>query len=361
MKCWIWGAAPALLVATSAAIIVFRWWGSAPSSLPVKDWAIFRSALITEEGRVVDNGNGGISHSEGQGYGMLIAEAYRDRRIFDRIWGWTRRNLQVRKGDKLLAWKWTPEDGGRVADLNNASDGDLLVAWALVRAWRTWGDFYYHQSAFEILADLRRQSVAIVRGRRQLLPGTEGFVHADGVILNPSYYIFPAFEELEEAFPGDGWQELAESGWELLREARFGRWRLAPDWVRVPAGGAPLDLETGFPTEFGYNAVRVPLYAAWGGASRRFLEPFVDFWSSLSGGTEIPATVNLETNDFGLHPALPGMRAVAAFTQAFAQGSKPLLSLLPSLEPGEVYYSAVLKLLVKIAVRDLSMKEGRNW
>jgi len=33
----------------------------------------YQSKFISPEGRVIDDANGGISHSEGQGYGMLIA------------------------------------------------------------------------------------------------------------------------------------------------------------------------------------------------------------------------------------------------------------------------------------------------
>jgi len=38
----------------------------------------------------------GISHSEGQGYGMLLAVAADDRPTFDLLWGWTRAQLMLR-------------------------------------------------------------------------------------------------------------------------------------------------------------------------------------------------------------------------------------------------------------------------
>jgi endoglucanase len=77
----------------------------------------------------MDTGQGRISHSEGQGFTMLFAVHYGDRAQFDRVWQWTKRNLQVRD-DALLAWKW---EQGAVTDRNNASDADILVAWALAR------------------------------------------------------------------------------------------------------------------------------------------------------------------------------------------------------------------------------------
>ncbi|MCX7869713.1 MAG: glycosyl hydrolase family 8, partial [Terrimicrobiaceae bacterium] len=302
-------------------------------------------------------GNGGVSHSEGQGYGMLIAQAYADRRAFDRIWQWTRKHLQVRPDDKLLAWKWTPQDGGRVVDSNNASDGDLLVAWALVRAWRAWGDFRYSQWALEILTDLRRRNVVEWAGRPALLPGTEGFTRPGGKVLNPSYYIFRALEEIERAFPGGGWAELAASGRSLLAEARFGQWSLAPDWVLIAEDGSR-SLETGFPPEFGYNAVRVPLYLAWSDRNSPLLAPFAKFWGGLAPTTPIPATVNLRDNEFGPHPALPGVVAVAALAKACAGREAIGVFSFPPVEKTEVYYSAVLKILTKMAVRDTAPAGG---
>ena len=64
-------------------------------------WKSYKSRFVTEAGRVIDTANGQISHSEGQGYGMLLAVAALDRNAFDRICGWTRANLMVRD-DQLL-------------------------------------------------------------------------------------------------------------------------------------------------------------------------------------------------------------------------------------------------------------------
>ena len=114
--------------------------GTTPRRVPLAgtlgndlSWRAYKARFVTEEGRVVDTGNGLISHSEGQGYGLVLAVAANDRDAFERIWGWTRANLLVR-GDELLAWRWEPNARPAVADMNNATDGDLLVAWALAEA-----------------------------------------------------------------------------------------------------------------------------------------------------------------------------------------------------------------------------------
>ena len=67
---------------------------------------------------------------------LLLAIAANDRATFDKIWGWTRANLMVRD-DQLLAWRWDPAHRPAVADINDASDGDILVAWALTDSPRS--------------------------------------------------------------------------------------------------------------------------------------------------------------------------------------------------------------------------------
>jgi endoglucanase len=37
------------------------------------EWSLYKARFLDRGGRIVDNGNGGISHSEGQGYGLLLS------------------------------------------------------------------------------------------------------------------------------------------------------------------------------------------------------------------------------------------------------------------------------------------------
>src|SRR5206468_12412320 len=60
------------------------------------EWAKYRERFVAEDGRVLDTGNQAVSHTEGQGWAMLFAEAAGDRASFDRIWNWTRTKLQRR-------------------------------------------------------------------------------------------------------------------------------------------------------------------------------------------------------------------------------------------------------------------------
>src|SRR5258707_15080421 len=90
-----------------------------PATLLADGWRQYKDRFLTSEGRIVDNANGGISHSEGQGYGMPIAERPNERPTVGAIWQWTQSNLPVR-GGRVAAWRWSPQTP-HVADRNKAA------------------------------------------------------------------------------------------------------------------------------------------------------------------------------------------------------------------------------------------------
>src|SRR6202790_3357007 len=148
-----------------------------PATILADGWRQYKERFVTSDGRVVDNANGGISHSEGQGYAMLIAERLDDRPTFEAIWQWTQSNLLVR-GDGLAAWRWSPQVP-HVADHTNATDGDLLLAWALAEASDRWHVSEYKRSAGQIVQALAANVVIPSRFGPILLPASTGFAGKD--------------------------------------------------------------------------------------------------------------------------------------------------------------------------------------
>jgi len=130
--------------------------------LPLQGWPSYKAAFMSPDGRIIDTGNHHVSHSEGQGYGMLFAVNADDQANFAKIWQWTREHLQVRD-DALLAWRYQPGSG--VTDINNASDGDILVAWALLQAGERWQKSHYIDASQQILQDIRHK---LIRPWREL-------------------------------------------------------------------------------------------------------------------------------------------------------------------------------------------------
>ncbi len=339
---WIVGG-----LALIALILIF--WPRDPNALPGADWRTFKSRFLDQSGRVVDTGNGNISHSEGQGYGMLLAVAFRDRGSFDRMWAWTQEHLQ-RPDDHLFSWRYRPEDGGIVDDPNNASDGDLLIAWALTRAARTWDDFEYQRAAALIVKDFFELTLADSPIGLQLLPGLVGFQSERGLMLNPSYYVFPALNELRATYPRERWADLDAGGRRFLELARFGEWLLNPNWALV--GSLAIEIAPDKEPLFGYDAIRVPLHVAWEDPKSPLLIPYANFWESQPEGEPLPATVNLTDGELGPHPMLPGMDAIARLTMASVRDEAFTVRDVPLVDDKEPYYSASLKLLTKLAIYD---------
>ena len=310
------------------------------------EWRLYQSRFIAPAGRVVDTGNGGISHSEGQGYGMLLAVAYDDPAQFERLWRWTESHLQVR-GDHLFAWKWQPgaPTGAEVADRNSASDGDLLIAWALARAAARWQEPGYREAAREIAADVLDQLTVENEHRRLLLPGPEGFVHGSVVTVNLSYWIFPALQELAGIAPSPAWQELSAAGVDLLREARFGAGRLPPDWLALTTPPRPAPQ---FAPRFGYNAIRIPLHLVWAGfEDPDLLQPFLDYAAQRDGTP--PASVDLISGRASAEPLSAGGQAILTLARRAVTGERAPL---PALQPEMDYFAASLLLLAKLALAE---------
>ncbi len=64
---------------------------------------------------------------------MLLAYLAASPADFEQIWYFTRTELLLRD-DGLAVWKWDPNVKPHVTDTNNASDGDMLIAYALALA-----------------------------------------------------------------------------------------------------------------------------------------------------------------------------------------------------------------------------------
>ena len=276
---------------------------------------------------------------------MVLAVHYDDRTSFDAIWKWTHLTLQIRN-DKLFAWHWSPKDG--VSDENNATDGDIYIAWALLRAHGKWHEDSYRNEALQILASVREKLLRKDKRGTLLLPGAQGFDNAEDLTLNLSYWIFPALNEFKQAIPDPIWDELSQTGINLLLESHFGRWGLPPDWLKV---GDKLETATGFPARFSYDAVRIPLYLRWSGRdTNALLKPFRDYWEYFTGARFVPAWTNLGDNSIDSWDASTGIRAIAAIST-----DQHASVVLPMLDDKQDYFSSTLLLLTKLMLRETQL------
>ncbi|MDT0683959.1 glycosyl hydrolase family 8 [Roseicyclus sp. F158] len=327
--------------------------GALPARADVPAWQTWKAAFLAASGRVTDDLQNGISHSEGQGYALLLAQAHGDHEAFDRIESWTRTHLAVRS-DALMAWRWRPEAG--TADPQTATDGDLFRAWALLRAARDSGREAYRPEALRIARDIAALCLVPdprAPSERLLAPFANPEGDGRAVLLNPSYYMSRALRELGEAAGLPVLIRAADHGERLLSEIGTTDW--LPDWLAVTADGAVT--ARGYFGGLGYDALRIALYLVWSGraeheaaqAARRIL---VHALPGLPQG-HVPTRVTrdgivTDASDY------PGYRALWQLVAAPAGAPRPDLE--PPRNRPQPYYPATLGLLADIAAR-----EGGPW
>ncbi|HEX5676371.1 MAG TPA: glycosyl hydrolase family 8, partial [Alcanivorax sp.] len=135
------------------------------------------------------------------------------------------------------------------------------------------------------------------------------------------------------------WQQLMLDGERLLRAARFGEHQLPPDWLTLSESGE-LGVADDWPPRFGFEAVRVPLYAVWAGRSEQAgLETVSAYWR----GGRPPAWINLVNGDTADYPLSRGGMAVRSLLLAMP-GKMP-----DHIRPEDDYYSASLLVLSWLA------------
>ncbi|MBS1302684.1 glycosyl hydrolase family 5 [Loktanella sp. SALINAS62] len=311
---------------------------------PAQDaWRMWKD-LYLQGGRVIDHDQGRISHSEGQGYGLLLAQAHGDEVTFRSIENWTKQHLAIRQ-DRLMAWKWEPSKENNITDWQNATDGDLFRAWALLRAARDSGWHDFGEVAVSIahdIADLCLAPDPRAPGELLLIPGAEARRDDDRVLINPSYFMSRALRELGVAADEPRLIRAADHGETVLAElATTG---FLPNWVDVTPTGFAEPME--HDTLWGYDALRIPLYLVWSGQKNH---PAVALAQTLLGGGDIPDHLVVEAISEGAPRAQsnhPGYRAI----RDFAACSSPLD--LSSGDPQSDYYPDTLLLLVEVAMRE---------
>lgn len=312
----------------------------ADSMILPAEWASYKDSFVTGDGRVVDTANNGISHSESQGYGLMLAVLADDRPAFERIWSFTRTQLLVRD-DGLASWRWDPAASPNLTDPNNATDGDILIAYGLALAGTAWDDEGLTEAARAIARSIGRSMLVDVDGMPAILPGAEGFADRPdgrGPVLNPSYWVFEALPVLARLDPATNWSAVSETGIELIRRARLSRSGLPPDWLVIDDRGM-VQPAPDFPVEFGYNGIRVPLYMMRAGINPVLLDPFREF-ADAEGLHKVDPVTGTRFEPIGE----PGYRLIGAAMECVAAGT-PVPEALRTMEPTS-YYAATLQLLM---------------
>jgi endoglucanase len=219
----------------------------------------FLARYVTSDGRVIRHDQGGDIVSEGQAYGMLIAQVADQPALVRTIWSWTAGHLM--QPDGLFAWHAT--GSGQIEDPQSATDADILIAYALLRyagpdqaALRGAG----RRVAQAVLAN---ESVDLPDGAPVLVAGPWARAKSPPVV-DPSY-LMPSVYDALARLTGDGrWRIARVAAVRLIGELTDSGRRLPPDWAQLsgdrlvpipaPSGGAG--------AQYGLDAARVPIWFA---------------------------------------------------------------------------------------------------
>ena len=251
----------AVTVAMGAAALVAGLSGcESQVATPQQAAARFLGVYAKPNGRVARLDQGGDTVSEGQAYGLLLAEVAGDSGAFQRIWLWTRDHLQL--GDGLFAFHANKK--GEILSPNPASDADLLIAWALLR-YRGPGAARWHQDGYRVAdAILAHEVAAGPNGSMVLTAGP--WATGSPITINPSYWSLPALDGLAQLTGNDEWHRLAVSAVSLTSQLSTGGRLLPPDWAQLSASWAatPEPAPDGSEPQAGYgpNAERTVVWFA---------------------------------------------------------------------------------------------------
>jgi endoglucanase len=261
-------------------------------------WESFKQSYIQPDGRVRDPQNGEMTHTEGVGYAMFFAVSFNDQATFERLDRWLEDNIP--KNDRgLYPWKWGKDAQGHwgVLDTNNATDGDMWIAYARIKAAQK---FHLPQQQTKALAqlDALEKEVMIKReGKLFLLPGAEGFVHPSTLTLNPSYSIPFMLETFGRLTSHPQWGELLSNAQELMKQ-RFSVYGIHPDWISYHQGVYSLLPEN---PSFSYDALRIPLFWTIWYRSHPDAPQSLDGYARLKRLGYFPRSIDLLHNSASLY------------------------------------------------------------
>lgn len=286
--------------------------------------AAFLASYVRSNGRVARPDQESDTVSEGQAYGLLLAETAGDHAAFGRIWDWTRAHLQRRDG--LFAYH--ADAAGHVLSWQSASDADLLIAWALLR--------YTGPDAAARHAAGRRVADAVLAHEMTTGPGGAPVLTAGPwatgrpASLNPSYWSLTAFDGLASLTGDVRWRELAAAAVSLTQRLTNAGRMLPPDWAALSADGQlrpePAPDGTQPQPQYGLDAQRTVVWFATS-CDARARALAARWWPKLAGSSQSRALA-LRPDGAVLNAEGAPLPFVAAAAAAHAANDKAAAALL---------------------------------
>ncbi len=276
----------------------------------------FLQTYVAPDGAVVRYDQGGDVVSEGQAYGMLIAELAGRPAVALEIWVWTRGHLLLPDG--LLAYH-ANADGTLLSD-ESATDADTLAAYALLRYQGADAPALHAAGLAMAAAVLQREAVAGPLGAP--LPTAGPWADGPPTTLDPSYWMPGVYLALARYTGDQSWAESSAQAISLISELSQNGSLLPTDWAELqgssilaiasPGGGAPV--------QYGLDAARIPVILTASCATGA--RPLAARWWRnyfASGGSE-DSSIALTSTGGVINAATNPLPYLAAAATAFAAG-----------------------------------------
>ncbi|MHB1576923.1 MAG: glycosyl hydrolase family 8 [Candidatus Dormibacteria bacterium] len=256
--------------------------------------------------------------SEGQAYGMLLAELAGKPAIALQIWTWTKAHLL--QPDGLLAYHATAN--GTILSSQSATDADTLVAYGLLRYQGL--DAASLHAAGRALAAAVLKDEAVTGPAGALLPTAGPWANGPPSTLDPSYWMPGVYLALARYTGNEAWDGAAAQAISLVTELTAGGGLLPPDWAQLqgtsvqpiaaPGGGAPI--------QYGLDAARIPVFlaASCAAGARRLA---ARWWQGYfaAGGAE-DSSIALSTSGAMINADTNPLPYLASAATAFAAGDR---------------------------------------
>lgn len=223
------------------------------------------------------------SLSESQGYGMVFTTLAGKQSDYDKLLLFFQKHQYSDTG--LMAWKINMSSG--TAEDNDATDGDLWIAYSLFKAYDRWGDKSYLRAGKTLASDILKydynsETKMLTTGNWVTSGSTAYYVVRTSDIL-PAF-----FTEINKYADDSRWSEINVSSLKIAQQVSAANDSgLFPDVVIYKDGQttlpktSPLDGSSNY---YSYNACRVPLNLAMTSDSNyhKVLLKMLDFFAKQS-------------------------------------------------------------------------------
>jgi len=234
-------------------------WGNiGVEQLIQKVYNLYRTNVIQPDGRVIDWQNKAVTHSEGIGYSLFFAVKMSDKETFYKIYHWFKRNIPL--NDKgLVPWLWGKNSTGnwKILDFNDATDGNLWIAYALLLGYEKWKNKEFKEFAINLIKNIKKYDIFLHKNCVFLLPASEFFIGSKSLTINPSYYAPFIFAKFYEYDKDPIWLELINQSFKIWYFISVTPYHLFPEWIDI-------DLKTCKVTKvygiMGFNSIRIPIW-----------------------------------------------------------------------------------------------------